>query len=186
MGSEWIGSDVASRLAVFCRISAFVFSSGPLPDVEEVERRLKSAGVGVTDSIKLEGDKGDTGDGKFGLQAGGEEKQESRDFATALSISEVARKSTDFLLPGGLFFNSPLWDGHFTAKAVFIDLKRSARGRLDFFSPSFNMSFSPPALLVWLYSLLPRASLSGEPSTKSLLLPPNWSFSGLALSPCSS
>jgi len=184
VGSEWIGSDVASRVAVFFRISAFVFSSGPLSDVERVESRLKSAGVGVTDAIELEGDKDNAEDGKVGLQAG-EEKQESRDLATALSISEVARKSTDFLLPGGLFFTSPLWDGHFTANAVFMDLKRSAKGISDFFSPFFNSSFSSP-LLVWLESLLPRPSFSGDALTKSLLLPLHSSFSGLVLNPSSS
>ena len=86
----------------------------------------------MVDVVKLEGDKDDSDDGEAGLQTG---EKESRDLATALSISEFARKSTDFLPPRGLFLNSPLWDGHFTANAVFIDLKRSAKGRFDFFSP---------------------------------------------------
>ena len=37
-----------------------------------------------------------------------EEDGGSRDLATALSIREVARESTDFLGPEGLFFRSPL------------------------------------------------------------------------------
>ena len=102
-----------------------------MADVEGVEGGLKAAGLGVIDVVKLEGDE-DATDGEVGLQTG---EKESRDLATALSISEFARKSTDFLLPGGLFLNSPLCDGHFTANAVFIDLKRSAKGRFDFVSP---------------------------------------------------
>ena len=105
-----------------------------MADVEGVEGGLKAAGLGVIDVVKLEGDEDATDGGEVGLQTG-EEEQGSRDFATALSISEFARKSTDFLLPSGLFLNSPLCDGHFTANAVFIDLKRSAKGRFDFVSP---------------------------------------------------
>ena len=80
-------------------ISDSVFSSGSLVGVEGVEGRLKAACFNVIDVVKLEGVEDE---GEVGLQTG------ENDLATALSIREFARKSTDFLPPGGLFFSSPL------------------------------------------------------------------------------